>query len=101
MHDHVNISLANGSQLKIDDQTCADFVYFRKLMRDMRRPDDNISHLLNQIDTNDPDSCAKLWNDMTSLHNGRQTALKFCINSIKAKLEHSNDQSQRVLKKQV
>lgn len=101
MHDHVNVSLPNGSQLEINDQTCADFVYFRKIMRDMRRPDDNISHLLNKIDTNDPDSCAKLWNDMRSLHKERETALEFCIKSTRAKLEHSVDQSQNVLKKQV
>lgn len=98
----ISVTFPDGSNLQINNSTCLDFVYFRKIMRDMRRPDDNINHRLNKIDPSDPKQCEALWKEMTVLHEDRQRALNFCLGSLKTELEMNPDDSrQRVLRKEV
>jgi hypothetical protein len=83
-NDHAVLSDGKGASLKITRDTCRDFVYFRQLLRDSRKLDDNIGNTLNKIDSLDPGKCRDLMSAMTKMHKERLSSLEFCKNVLQS-----------------
>lgn len=94
----------DGSEHTVVRATCLDFVYFRQMIREARRPDDNINHRLNKIAVQDRAQCQRLWDEMQGRHRERRQALEFCISSLeqeRAKLRPDDKGSFSMLSKEV
>jgi len=100
--DHAVLSNVKGASVKITRDTCRDFVYFRQLLRDARRLDDNIGNTLNKIDTADPRKCSDLMEIMKKMHNERMDSLNFCMSVLENDVSLAADQSKtKILQKEV
>lgn len=100
--DHAILSDVKGTSVKITRDTCRDFVYFRQLLRDARRLDDNIGNTLNKIDIADPRNCSELMNAMAKAHKERMNSLKFCMRVLENEVSLAQDQSKaKILQKEV
>lgn len=62
----------------VTEKTCADFVYFRKLLLDARKLDDNINHHLNNMKQPEK-QCVELKREMENLFQTRLLNIKKCI----------------------
>lgn len=81
----------SGEKVRIEQSTCLDFVYFRQLIRQARKPDDNISIRLNKINPSDPKQSRMILDFMKKLHEGRERALEFCQGVIQREIENTQD----------
>ena len=62
----------------VTEETCKDFVYFRRLLLDARKLDDNINHRLNNMRLHEAE-CAQLRKEMDSLFHSRFQNITKCI----------------------
>lgn len=100
--DHAVLSGIKGASVKITRDTCRDFVYFRQLLRDSRKPDDNIGNTLNKIDISDPKMCCDLMNSMMKMHKERLSSLEFCKNVLRNDILEAREHStSRILQTEV
>lgn len=100
--DHAILSDVKGTSVKITRDTCRDFVYFRQLLRDARRLDDNIGNTLNKIDIADPRMCSELMNAMAKTHKERMNSLKFCMSVLEDDVSLAQNQPKaKILQKEV
>lgn len=87
--------------IAVSESTCLDFVYFRQLLRDSRKADDNINHRINKVNSKNPLECRKLWEEMKRFHNEREQALEFCKIVLREKVAQSNLSESLPFKKEV
>lgn len=101
-NDHAVLTVGDGKKEAVTRSTCEDFVYFRQLLRQARRPDDNINHQLNKIDVNSKFECNRLYERMAMLHQERADALQFCQEQMKLGIDAEADPAKkRILAKEV
>lgn len=60
-------------------KTCLDFLYFRQLLREDRRFDDNITHEMNDAKLTDHRTCLAFWQRMQEIHRAREEAIRTCL----------------------
>lgn len=81
---------------KLTQADCLDVSHFRMLLRQDRKSDDNLTHRLNTINTQDYQQCADVAVWLREMHKARRRALQNCI-----KLIESPSDSSMVVKKEV
>jgi hypothetical protein len=69
----------------IDDvEICKDFLYFKKLLNEARKLDDNLNHKLNNM-KNPQKECPQLKDEMSMIFHNRRNNINFCIENFKTK----------------
>ena len=69
----------------IDDvEICKDFLYFKKLLNEARKLDDNLNHKLNNM-KNPQKECPQLKEEMFTTFHNRRNNINFCIEYFKTK----------------
>jgi hypothetical protein len=87
--------------IAVHESTCLDFVYFRQLLRDSRKSDDNINHRINKVNSTNTVECKKLWEEMKRFHTEREQALAFCQIVLRDQVVQGNLSESLQFKKEV
>jgi hypothetical protein len=66
-----------------DVEICKDFLYFKKLLNEARKLDDNLTHKLNNM-KNPQRECLQLKHEMSGTFQNRRNNIIFCIDHLKS-----------------
>ncbi|SAL99002.1 hypothetical protein [Absidia glauca] len=67
------------SDKPLSPSTCANFSFFKEMMKELRRVDDNIILGLNSTDTHSENACGEFFNRLATAYRKREEAVDYCL----------------------
>ncbi|CAB5375979.1 hypothetical protein RhiirA5_424488 [Rhizophagus irregularis] len=72
---------------EVNADTCYNLSYFKDLMKEYRKIDDNIMLKLNTTDTHSKEACANFFVELADAYQKREYAIDKCLKILDAELE--------------
>ncbi|CAO3650293.1 unnamed protein product [Cunninghamella blakesleeana] len=82
------------SDKPLNPSTCYNLSFFKEIMKELRRVDDNIIPRLNSTDTHSEGACADFFKQLSSAYRKREQAVDYCLKVIDAEIEAKNKKLQ-------
>ncbi|KAL1923060.1 uncharacterized protein VTP21DRAFT_9436 [Calcarisporiella thermophila] len=75
---------------EIEMSTCYNLSYFKEIMKELRKPDDNIMLRMNTTDTHSEQACAEFFQQLMNAYRTREDAINKCLKIMDAELDRKN-----------
>ncbi|RIA89191.1 caffeine-induced death protein 2 [Glomus cerebriforme] len=72
---------------EVSAETCYNLSYFKDLMKEFRKIDDNIMLKMNTTDTHSKDACADFFKKLADAYQKREYVINKCLKILDAELE--------------
>ncbi|RIB05937.1 caffeine-induced death protein 2 [Gigaspora rosea] len=74
-------------EIEVDSSICYNLTYFKDLMKEYRKIDDNIILRMNTTDTHSEQACAEFFKQLTKAYSKRGQIINRCLKIIDQELE--------------
>ncbi|KAI8059554.1 caffeine-induced death protein 2 [Gongronella butleri] len=75
---------------QLDPSICYNFSFFKEMMKELRRVDDNIILRLNSTDTHSENACGDFFKQLASAYGKRDQAVDYCLKVMDEELDRKN-----------
>ncbi|KAI9025348.1 caffeine-induced death protein 2 [Phycomyces nitens] len=70
------------AEKELNQNTCFNFSFFKDMMKELRRVDDNIVPRLNSTDTHSETACADFFKQLSTAYAKREHAINYCLKTM-------------------
>ncbi|RUP48644.1 caffeine-induced death protein 2-domain-containing protein [Jimgerdemannia flammicorona] len=74
----------------LNPSMCYNLSFFKELMKEYRRVDDNIMLRMNTTDTHSESACAAIFTELANAYHKREDAVNYCLKVIDQELDRKN-----------
>ncbi|CAO3653063.1 unnamed protein product [Cunninghamella echinulata] len=82
------------SDKALNPSTCSNFSFFKDMMKELRKVDDNIILRLNSTDTHSENACGDFFKQLSSAYRKREEAVDYCLKVLDTEIEAKNKKLQ-------
>ncbi|ORZ06075.1 caffeine-induced death protein 2 [Absidia repens] len=75
------------SDKTLSPTTCSNFSFFKEMMKELRRVDDNIILGLNSTDTHSENACGDFFKRLATAYRKREEAVDYCLKVMDAEID--------------
>ncbi|CAG8603060.1 20418_t:CDS:2 [Cetraspora pellucida] len=72
-------------EVEVDNSTCYNLTYFKDIMKEYRKIDDNIILRMNTTDTHSEQACAEFFKQLTKAYSKREQIINQCLKELEKK----------------
>ncbi|KAG0163556.1 hypothetical protein DFQ28_003832 [Apophysomyces sp. BC1034] len=78
------------AEKQLDPTTCYNFSFFKEIMKELRRVDDNIVPRLNSTDVHSETACADFFKQLAGAYEKREKAINYCLKVMDDEIQKKN-----------
>ncbi|KAI8098922.1 caffeine-induced death protein 2 [Halteromyces radiatus] len=79
------------SDKPLTPSTCSNFSFFKDMLKELRRVDDNIILRLNSTDTHSEQACGDFFKQLASAYRKREDAVDYCLKVMDAEIDRKTN----------
>ncbi|KAL1932809.1 hypothetical protein VTP01DRAFT_8487 [Rhizomucor pusillus] len=78
------------AEKSLSPSTCYNLSFFKEIMKELRRVDDNIIPRLNSTDTHSQKACGQFFAELAEAYKKREEAVNYCLKVMDEQIEKKN-----------